>query len=193
MSNNFEHDPLYQIGKRQQELQTDRVFQSVERAGQLEKAIQRRLGRWLLFGIPGLLLKHAPGAFWAFIAPCFCYLALMIGVGFEIVGVEHDFWGFLISLIFVAGVPLVCTIASMIYAYRRSIGIAKVAIAIQIPTATIFEVVAIWRALQTPLGHPPFEPKTIETLVGIALMLLLCGITILAAVVKAFFGRREME
>lgn len=194
MSNNFnEQDPLYQTGKRQQEIQTDKTFQTIQQWGAMERAIQKRLAGFLLTGIPRLLWKYSRTALWGFILPWWAYVLLMIGVGFGMVGTTYDISGFLVALLFFAGIPFAGMIASMIHAYRRAIGVSKLAVTIQIPTASLFVIVATYRALNTPFGHPPFEPESMECGIAVFLMVVFFLVTVLADAARAFIQKRSME
>jgi ABC-type glycerol-3-phosphate transport system permease component len=194
MKNKFsEEDPLFNLGRKMQEERTHETFRQTQQWAQMERAIQRRLAGFLVVRVPILLWRYCRISFLLFAGPAALYLFSMIGVGFGVRGFARDLWSAIIGLIFFALFPLAGMIISIIYAYRHTFGIRKVIAVVQLATVSLFVSIATWRALQTPFGRAPYEPRTLEAGLGVALMTLLFGICLIADLIHIFINRQEQE
>jgi hypothetical protein len=188
-----ENDPLFNLGRKIQDERTEKSFRQLEEWAALERAIQKRLAGFLIGGLPRLLWRYSRTSVLLFIIPWWLYVLSMIGVGFGVRGSVHDVWGLCIGLFFAALLPLIGMAGSMIYAYRNTFGVSKIIAAIQIPAATLFVIVATYRALCTPLGRPPYAPQSVESVIAVLFMIFLFAIAVIADLVHQFANRQPME
>lgn len=190
MSNNFdEQDPFWKIGKQAEQQRLDEMMRNLQRGSELERAIQKRLGRFLRLGLPQLLWKHSRPTVLLFVAPFWIFIAIVAAVTIAIRTIfpyNVGFYGF--GLIFFG-----LMVASLIFGFRKTVGFQRIIATLQITVASLFTCTAIYRALNAPEGTTPFEPKTLECAVAIIAMGLLFGIAAYIDLIRSFWNRHEQE
>jgi hypothetical protein len=188
-----ENDPLFNLGRKIQDERSEKSFRQPESWAALERAIQKRVAGFLIGGLPRLLWRYSRTSVLLFIIPWWLYVLSMIGVGFGVRGNVHDVWGLCVGLFFAALLPLIGMAGSMIYAYRNTVGFSKIIAAIQIPTATLFVIVATYRALCTPLGRPPYAPQSADSAIAVLFMAFIFTLNVVIDLIHVFLSRREQE
>jgi hypothetical protein len=75
----------------------------------------------------------------------------------------------------------------------QAMGFTRIIAGVQIAAATLFTMVATYRAAHAGTGHAPFGPRNSDCAVTMFFMLLLFGITVITDLVRQSLDKRSME
>lgn len=190
MSSNLnERDPFYQAGQRYQQQATDRTMQNLHQLGETERAIQNRLSRFLVFGLPQLLWKFSRTALFLYVVPCWIYIFVIAAVTIGL----HCTLLYAIVFYCLGTVFFFLMVGSMIYGFLKSLGFTRIISVLQIGVATVFTLVATYRAFNVPPRQIPYEPRSLECVIVMLVMSLLFIITVLTDLLRVFFNKQSME
>jgi hypothetical protein len=184
-----EKDPIYQAGQRYQQQRMDNTMQHVQQAGDLERAIQKRVSHFLLFGLPQWLWQRSRIAVFLYIVPFWSYILFVAAVT---IGIRTDF-PYAIAFYCLGILFFLLMVGSMFYGFRNAFGFSRILAALQLSVATLFAVVGTYRAFTVPARAIPFEPKSLECAIAILAMFVLFVFTVLTDLFRSIINKQSME
>jgi hypothetical protein len=190
MSKDFhEKDPLYQFGKRHEQQRLDDTMKRVQQWGEYEHAIQRRISGFLLFGLPQKLWQYSRISIFLYVAPFSTYIFFIIAVSIGLSSqLSNAIWFYCLGILL-----FVAMVGSMIYGFLQAVGFVRIVAGLQVMLATLFSIIATYRAAHVPAGRIPFGVRSADCAIAMVLMLLLFGITVVTDLVRQFLNKRSME